>query len=259
MTTPESTHRQPFHKFFDSWLSELHTNLEQLVSAANHHHDDDNTEDDSDSYWLIDKAIEHYEEYYKSKSDGAKEDVLSMFMPPRLSTLEDSFLWVGGWRPTTAVQLLHSKSGIQIEARLADLVPRLNFRDLGDLTSNQMNQINELHKKTIREEREITEKMAKLQQSAPDTPMVYLSNMESEMIRKNEDDGRRDIDQMVESELDGKNDKLVEILHMADDLRMETLKSVVEILTPLQALYFLIAAAELHLRLHEWGRNRDPA
>ncbi|XP_023761360.1 protein DOG1-like 3 [Lactuca sativa] len=258
-TSEETTHRQPFHKFFDCWLRELNTNLEQLVSAANLHHDDNHhhIEDDSGSFSLIDKTIGHYVEYYKAKSNGAKEDVLSMFMAPWLTTLEDSFLWIGGWRPTTAVHLLYSKSGIQLEARLAELVPELNCMDLGDLNSNQMKGIDELQKKIIREERVISEKMASVQESAADTPMVDLSNMESEMIRNNEDDGRKDSDEKVESELERKNDKLVEMLRMADGLRMETLKSVVEILTPLQAVYFLIAAAELHLRLHEWGQKKD--
>ncbi|KAL4561322.1 hypothetical protein LXL04_033486 [Taraxacum kok-saghyz] len=258
MTTPENTYRHPFHSFFDCWLVELNNNLEKLVSAANHHHEDDDINDDPDSYSLIDKAVGHYEEYYKAKSDGAN-DVLSMFLPPWLTTLEDSFLWIGGWRPTTAVHLLYSKSGIQLEARLADLVPQLNCRDLGDLTSNQMKRIDELQKKTIGEERVISEKMARLQESAADTSMVDLSNMESEMIRKNEYHGRKDSDEKVESALNGKNDKLVEMLRMADGLRIETLKSVVEILTPLQAMYFLIAAAELHLRLHDWGMKKDAA
>ncbi|XP_071721303.1 protein DOG1-like 4 [Rutidosis leptorrhynchoides] len=247
---------QTFHEFFDWWLGELKTNLEHLVSAANHHQN--NFEDDSLLLPLIDKVVGHYEDYYKVKSNGAKGDVLSMFSPTWLTSLEDSLLWIAGWRPTTAIHLLYSKSGIQLEARLADLVPVLTD-DLGDLSIHQINRIDELQRKTIHEERSISEKMALLQESAAYTPMVDLSNSMSENMRSenNNDDGERESYLKVESLLKSKKDELEEVLHMADGLRVKTLKGVVEILTPIQAVYFLIAAAELHLRIHDWGKRDD--
>ncbi|KAL4561321.1 hypothetical protein LXL04_033485 [Taraxacum kok-saghyz] len=255
MIDNDSAQLPPFHIFFDCWLGELSTTLEQLVSAANHHKGDGHIDDDSELYSLIDKAVGHYEEYYKAKSDGAKGDVLSMFSPTWLSNLEDAFLWIAGWRPTIAIHLLYSKSGIQLEARLGDQIPLFNCGDLGDLTSSQIILLDELHKKTVREERVVTEKMAILQESAADTEMVELSNDVSEMIRKKKVDGWRESDRKVESVLERKKDELEKVLHMADGLRMATLKSIVEILTPLQAVYFLIAAAELQLRLHDWGQK----
>ncbi|KAL7255255.1 hypothetical protein ACSBR1_009418 [Camellia fascicularis] len=38
---------------------------------------------------------------------------------------------------------------------------------------------------------------------------------------------------------------------------LRTLKEVVDILSAIQAVHFLITAAELHLRLHEWGKKSD--
>ncbi|GJU01148.1 DOG1-like protein 3 [Tanacetum coccineum] len=245
MKTPERTHSQIFHQFFDHWLVELGTSLEQLVSAANNHHNKSN--DDSNLRQLIYESVKHYEEYYKAKADGAKGDVMAMFRPPWLTSLEDAFLWIAGWRPTTAIHLLYSKSGLQLEARLDESVPvLLTTGDLGDLSLNQINRVDELQKKTIRAERAITEKMASLQESAADTCMVDLSSTASEILRKN-NDGDGEIEESVRtlnSLLESKEDKLEEVLHMADGLRMETLKSVVEILTPLQAVHFLIAAAD---------------
>lgn len=248
-----------FQSVFECWLGELSTTLEQLVSAANHHRENDHIEDEPDLSSLIHKAVAQYEEYYKAKSEGAKGDVLSMFTPTWLTKLEDAFLWIAGWRPTTAIHLLYSKSGIQFQARLSDQIPLFCCEDLGDLTSNQIIQIDELQKKTIGKERLLTEKMATLQESAADTIMVDLSNVVSDMIRKEKVDEWRDTQGRVESALEGKKDELQKVLHMADVLRMETLKSVVEILTPLQAVYFLIAAAELHLRLHDWGQKMEAA
>jgi hypothetical protein len=44
---------------------------------------------------------------------------------------------------------------------------------------------------------------------------------------------------------------------LAFDLLLRALKGVLEILTPIQAVHFLIAAAELHSRLHDWGKKKD--
>ncbi|KAL8063994.1 hypothetical protein ABFX02_01G062600 [Erythranthe guttata] len=59
------------------------------------------------------------------------------------------------------------------------------------------------------------------------------------------------------SSLSPKEKGLVRVLQMADDLRLKTLKELILILTPIQGAYFLIAAAELHLKIHHWGKNRD--
>nr|GEW69774.1 hypothetical protein [Tanacetum cinerariifolium] len=117
---------------------------------------------------------------------------------------------------------------------------------LVDLSLNQINGVDELQRKTIRAE-------------SVGICRVDLSSMASEILRKN-NDGDGEIKESVRtlnSLLGSKEDKLEEVLHMADGLRMETLKSVMEILTPLQVERFLIAAAELHLRLHDWGQKRD--
>lgn len=56
------------------------------------------------------------------------------------------------------------------------------------------------------------------------------------------------------------NDKigrLVCIIKKADDLRLRTLRSVVGLLSPQQAIEFLIASAELLVGIRGWGLNHD--
>ncbi|GJY05989.1 hypothetical protein Tco_0371929, partial [Tanacetum coccineum] len=67
--------------------------------------------------------------------------------------------------------------------------------------------------------------MAALQESAADTNTVDLSNTISEMMRNDEGVERREADQKLDSVMESKKDKLEELLHMADSLRMETLSS----------------------------------
>ncbi|KZV47587.1 hypothetical protein F511_12856 [Dorcoceras hygrometricum] len=253
-----------FSNFFEQWLTEQNQNLETLVSASkenvekleNGQNGRAVTQEELDGNILrplIERVIQHYEKYYGAKSKFAKTDILSMFSPPWRSSLEDAFLWIGGWRPSMAFHLLYSKSGQQVEAKLMELIQGLSTGDLADLSSDQLDKVNELQKVTVRAEKELTEKLAKKQESVADASMVELSHAATELIRVGEaaEDGR------VDAALDPKKEALVEILLKADALRLKTLKQVLQILSPIQCVHFLIAAAELHLRFHEWGKKRD--
>ncbi|KAK6150783.1 hypothetical protein DH2020_015715 [Rehmannia glutinosa] len=264
--------RESFHKFFECWIVEQNQHLGQLVSASKEHEEHQRqqrergrngrteTQEEVDERILrplLERVIQHYEHYYRAKARWAKNDILSMFNPSWRSSLEDAFLWIGGWRPSMAFHLLYSKSGLQLEARLEELIRGLATGDLGDISPSQLEKVDELQRETIREEKEITEKLAKQQETVADSSMVELTHAVTEMIREGAavdqvmDEGR------VDDTLAPKEEGLAEILQMADDLRLKTLKKVIDILTPIQGVYFLIAAAELHLRVHEWGKRRD--
>lgn len=144
--TPEL---ETFHKFFDCWLVEQDQHLQQLISASKNNDDgatsestqQQRSENRSGLRPLIDQVVQHYEQYYRAKSRWAKEDVLGMLSPTWRSTLEDAFLWIGGWRPSMAIHLLYSKSGLQLEAKLAELIRGLSTGDLADLSPSQLIQV----------------------------------------------------------------------------------------------------------------------
>ncbi|KAL7139395.1 hypothetical protein ABFS83_09G047900 [Erythranthe nasuta] len=230
-----------FHMFFDSWIVEQNHHLQELVSAA------DSASEVSVLIPLVEQVVQHYEHYYKTKLMWAKEDILSMFRPSWTSSLEKAYMWVGGWRPTMAFHLLYSKCGLQ-------------FKDTGgDLSHGQMERVDKLHKTTLWKEKMITEKLAKLQETTADSSMVELTHSLTELIRYGGDQVVRRQGLVVDAALAPKEKGLVVILQMADELRLNTLKELILILSPIQGVYFLIAAAELHLRMHDWGKKRDDA
>lgn len=59
------------------------------------------------------------------------------------------------------------------------------------------------------------------------------------------------------ADLEEKIARLAVIMRKADDLRLRTVRRVVDLLTPQQAVEFLIAAAELQFVVHGWGVNHD--
>ncbi|KAK9167499.1 hypothetical protein Scep_002690 [Stephania cephalantha] len=228
-------------------LALLAHHLNDLITAASTVNNDDQQQGLLSP--LVNRVIRHYEHYYKAKSRWVDRDVLAMLAPSWRSTLEDAFLWLGGWRPTMAFHLLYSKSGIQMETRLAELTRGLGIgkTDLGGLSPSQLSKADELQRRTVREERAVSERMAEVQESVADAEMVELTHLVSE----------EEEEERVESAMKGKREGLVEVVEWADDLRLRTFKSVIELLTPIQAVHFLIAAAELHLKMHEWGEKRD--
>ncbi|XP_077213952.1 protein DOG1-like 3 [Tasmannia lanceolata] len=243
-------HLESFKPFFHEWIVQQDHYLQELLTSSRNFINGDNEEEKLRP--LINKVLEHYEYYYRNKTWSANLNIFSMLSPNWTSTLEDAFLWIGGWRPSMAFHLLYSKAGLQLETQFEDLVRGITNGDLGSISPSQLARVDELQRETIREEKEISEKMAKEQEKVADPSMVELSNLVTENVGENENGG-----ESVESTLRPKKEGFEMTLERADDLRLRTLRRVIEILGPLQAVHFLIAAAELHLRLHEWGMRRD--
>ncbi|KAG6396254.1 hypothetical protein SASPL_142400 [Salvia splendens] len=240
-----------FERFFECWLVEQNQHLDELMSASK----EVDAADQEALQSLVKHVVQHYEHYYVAKARWGETDILAMLSPSWRSSLEDAFLWIGGWRPSMAFHLLYSKSGLQLEARLHELMQGLRSGDLSDLSAAQLQQVDVLQKETIRKEQEVTEKLAEQQETVADASMVELAHAMTEGVGVGVggDEGQSRVDAALAPKQDG----LAEILRMADELRLDTLKKVIDILTPMQAVHYLIAAAALHLRIHEWGKKRD--
>ncbi|KAL7216696.1 hypothetical protein ACSBR1_028600 [Camellia fascicularis] len=218
-----------FHRFYQTWFDHLRRLVDQLTQAPR----PPTTEEDQHIlHQLVHMVTSHYAEYYRVKSLAAKHDVFSLFAAPWSTSLERSLHWIAGWRPTTAFHLIYTESSIRFESHVVDILRGLRTGDLGDLSPGQFRRVSELQCDTVREENAITDELSEWQ------------------------DGSSDILGMC-ANLDGKIERLVRILGKADDLRMMTVRKVVDLLTPQQAVEFLIAAAELQFGVRSWGMNQD--
>ncbi|XP_065622868.1 uncharacterized mitochondrial protein AtMg00810-like [Quercus suber] len=70
-------------------------------------------------------------------------------------------------------------------------------------------------------------------------------------------DGASEVIGECGDEFEKKIGRLVSVIKRADDLRLKTVQKVVELLTPQQAVEFLIGAAELQFGIRGWGINHD--
>lgn len=57
---------------------------------------------------IIVSLTAHHKDYYRAKWAEADEDVLELFSPQWASPLEVAFLWMTGWKPSMAFQLVDS-------------------------------------------------------------------------------------------------------------------------------------------------------
>ncbi|KAK9056913.1 hypothetical protein SSX86_024278 [Deinandra increscens subsp. villosa] len=221
-----------FHRFYESWYDQLHHEIRHLSAA---HPQPPTTDDDRQKLTqLVTKIMSHFSEYYRVKSLAANQDVLSVFCARWSTTLERSLYWIAGWRPTTAFHLIYTESSILFESRMLDILQGVCTGDLGDLSPAQFTRVSELQCETVQQENAITDQLSEWQQ-----------------------DEACDVLAGTCVDLDKKIERLVKIVEKADELRLRTLKTVVELLTPQQAVEFLIAAARLHFGIHTWGLNHD--
>ncbi|CAN6546276.1 unnamed protein product [Malus baccata var. baccata] len=106
----------------------------------------------------------------------------------------------------------------------------------------------DLQSKTIRVEETLTAELAALQEEIADQPIAMTAKGLSETGEMNRE---------VEEALDEHGKAMVRVMEKADQLRLNTLKELVKILTPLQAIDFLVASKKLHLCVCISGVGRE--
>lgn len=66
-----------------------------------------------------------------------------------------------------------------------------------------------------------------------------------------------EIGEAVEEALDKNEEGMTVLMAEADKLRLDTIRTIVEVLTPVQVAALLLSLKRLHVSLHEWGRGRE--
>ncbi|KAG2681671.1 hypothetical protein I3843_11G155700 [Carya illinoinensis] len=218
-----------FTNFYETWFDHLRQLLNQLSASPR---PPSNPDQQRDLVHLVRKVMSHYSDYYRAKSLAAHRDAVSVLAAPWATSLERSLHWIGGWRPTTAFHLVYTESSIRFESHIVDILRGQRTGDLGDLSPSQFRLVSDLQCETVTEENAITDELSEWQDGASDF-LVEIPNMEEKIGR------------------------LISVIEKADDLRLRTVQRVVELLTPHQAVEFLIAAAELQFGIRGLGVDQD--
>ncbi|XP_073007523.1 protein DOG1-like 3 [Typha latifolia] len=254
-----------FRSTHDNWIQVQEADLTNLLQAKN-----SPLLPDQELRALVNKAMKHYEDYSSVRRDLAKEDPTTLFSPPWCASFENSFLYIGGCRPSLFIRLLYSLSGDSFESHLDDfLAGRLDARTQGlngtmALSAGQLRQVNKLHCRVLKEEGKLSARLATLQEAVADKPLLPIAKerkRRAEQVAVCSSTSSSDdvgINVEVEKALESYDKGLGELLGEADVLRVATARELVEgVLSPKQAVDLLVAAKQLHLSIHEWGMGRD--
>ncbi|KAL0321301.1 UNVERIFIED_CONTAM: protein DOG1-like 4 [Sesamum radiatum] len=130
---------EKFSDFYGKWMDQLEHLLQLLLVVSRDEHSQE-----AGYQSMVNKLTAHHKEYYTYKWAAAHEDVLAFFAPVWLSPLENAYLWVTGWKPSTVFRLVESLRGVQ---------PAAGVR-LSGLTEEQVKKIEALRVKIkVEEER----------------------------------------------------------------------------------------------------------
>ena len=225
-----------FIEFYEKWMCQLEENLQRLLKVSREipHR----TEREA----LVSRVSTHLKEYYNAKWAAAHEDVLAFFSPVWLSPLENAYLWVTGWKPSTAFRLIESlrQTGVPGES-------------LAEMSEEQMKKVEELRVRIRLEEEKVEREMERQQVALADRKMVELARAASRVSNgglASEENG------LVEVALKGLLSGLERVMKAADCARLKTLKGILEVLSPLQCVDFLAATLMFHVNLRKWGIKR---
>ncbi|KAK9074169.1 hypothetical protein SSX86_006766 [Deinandra increscens subsp. villosa] len=132
--------------------------LDELLQALN----TDPT--DHDYLQLITKkTVNDFENYHTARAKLAKNDAPSFLAASWGTTFENSFLWIGGCRPSLIIRLVYVLCGCRLNPHWAEFLEGVRKGNLGDISSTQLKGIDELQAKTLKEEDKLTSSLASIQ------------------------------------------------------------------------------------------------
>ncbi|KAI3961072.1 hypothetical protein MKW92_028916 [Papaver armeniacum] len=233
---------------YQNWMVQQQEDLEEFLEVYH-----ENLNDEQKLCFIVDKTIKHFEEYTDKRSQLAVDDASSFFSPTWLTSVQNCYLWLGGCRPSLAIRLVYSLCGSELEAHLTEFLEGVRTGNLGELSADQLGLVIDLQCRTIKVEEMFSSKMASLQENIIDNQLTALAN-------NWDHDSSTAADQTtwqeVRQALDSHAEALASILVEEDQLRLGTLKELIGILTPYQAVDFLVPSKKLHICIHQWGLRR---
>jgi len=228
-----------FEKYADTWFHEYRLRLEKLKEAITDQRSDDKL------HALVKESEDAFDELFAEKHRAVDADVLHVMAGLWRTPLEVSFLWNGGLRPTTLFQLIYHMVGAQVENNLGRLLSGGAFPPMASLTGKQLEVLSEMQLETTKIEDSLSDESASLQMNLADLPLPGLA-----------DPSKADPDAFsssIQAAMHERLSSLKQLVHQGDDLRLGTVKKVLDILTTRQQIELLAGMSELVLALRKIG------
>ncbi|CAM8966668.1 unnamed protein product [Rhodiola kirilowii] len=215
---------ESMHQFFHDWMSRQEAILDELQRSVS------NPNFDGDSSELVERVTAHYNEYYHAKSRVAHDNVFLLFSPTWLTPLERSFLWIAGFKPGLAFQI----------------VDKFVWHDL---SAEQRVRIEEVKRLTKAEEKELADEQARIQETVAAPPVVELARRVVRSV-----DGEL-VD--LEAVLGLMRSAMETLVECADFLRFRTVMRILGVLKSGQSVRFYAVLTQFQVQIRRWGTQRE--
>lgn len=218
---------------------------------------------------LLQKCVSLYMATIRHNSSLEDEKIYIALSGGRITAMEATFTWLGGWRPSTAILLVYSLMGVQLEDEIRNF--GYGLRDLTNtsavLSHRQITNLTKVQKTTRDVERKLSKKLAYIQMLISDRDVLAAvktqvefestsrtttrssdpsSSSSSSSSSKTRTDDLRTV-------LKPRMSRLKKLLIQADQLRLTTLHQLFLVLTPVQVARCASAAFELAFMIRELG------
>lgn len=227
------------------WIAGQQAGLGELAEAAANAAAGRAT--DAELRAVVERCMRGYQEYAASRRAMARENGAAFVAPPWCTAFENSVLWLGGCRPSLAIRLLYSISGEGLEEDIEEFVSgrgRGLAEEMGliGITATQLQQINDLHRWTLRDEGYLTERLASLQENIADRPLLPIvreraaaaaalagqdrsANRDAIPVRPVAAESSGGVAAEVDAAMESYSAGLARLLEEADELRMSTARA----------------------------------
>ncbi|XP_055834993.1 protein RESPONSE TO ABA AND SALT 1 [Solanum dulcamara] len=220
-----STSQSPskINLYYENWVIQLQNFLEKLNAISG-------SDEEENSGELVIQVLDHYQDYYRELFMSTNRDVFLLVSPPWYTSLEKTFLWMAGFKPST-------------------LFPTINYSIGTELTKEQGEKLKKLKADTKRDEKVIEKGLAKVQERVAAPPIFELMKRGGTVI-----DG---VASDLESVIDELKQSMMLMIETAEHLRGSTVRKILDILRHKQAVKLLAAVAQFHLQARKLGLQMD--
>lgn len=210
---------------------------------------------DRDVENLLQKCVSIYMATIHHNSSMEDEKIYIALSGGRLTTMESSYTWLGGWRPTSALLLVYSLMGVQLEDEIRNF--GYGLRDLTNtsavLSHRQLTNLTNVQKSTRSVEKKLSKKLAHIQMLTSDqdvlAAVVQIESTKNSPSSSSSSSSSSDLRTVVKPRMS----RLKKLLIQADQLRLTTLHQLFLVLTPVQVARCASAAFELAFMMREMG------
>ncbi|MCO5602197.1 hypothetical protein L7F22_056325 [Adiantum nelumboides] len=214
--------------WWDLWQS--HINKLKIAMMANRL--------EADCLKLLNDCFDAYKKYLHETS---KDEALGVISGAGCTPIEIAFMWMGRWRPTSGIVLVYSAMGLDpLVAAKGCIKNAVQHSSFGHtLNEQQLSGLNALQAHAFRAESNISKQLAVIQMLLVEQNAVSMLHLEEPMSDKKKD--LSDFQKLIDARLL----ELQSLLRMADDLRLHTLRELLDLLVPAQGAFCLVRAFEI--------------